>query len=50
MWGKMSPSVGWKTAGTNMMTVGSLDTTWEEQAGASPPYKAGKSDVCSSRC
>ena len=49
-WEKMSPSVGWRTAGTNMMTVGSLDTTWEEQAGASPPYKAGKSDVCSSRC
>ena len=50
MWGKMSPSAGWRTAGTNMRTVGSLDTTWEEQAGASPPYNAGKRDVSSRRC
>lgn len=42
MWGKMSPSAGWRTAGTNMRTMGSLDTTWEEQAGANPPYKQGR--------
>lgn len=29
MWRGQAPSVGWRTAGTNRMAVGSLDSTHE---------------------